>query len=237
MDALRQFAAKSVFRGRDEKRQFLILGLEGAGKTSLLYRLKLGDSWKNMKNELEDMRRHKQDSEGKWTVEDAGYHYEELSLGGFWEVPGTPAMRQMWPSFYRAIKIHGVIFVVDGSDKSEEREEKIELAKRSLHFLMNEDELRNAAFAVIINIGRGERGEEKASRSSGEDKKGGDSTDEYLHYRLGLHELHPSCTWRCKRFTLDVLKLGTDQGGKRWQDVESHIKSVLSDERGFHMSF
>mmetsp|Transcript_20196 Transcript_20196/g.36604 ORF Transcript_20196/g.36604 Transcript_20196/m.36604 type:complete len:246 (-) Transcript_20196:147-884(-) len=243
MDALRRcLTSANVLRGRDEKRQFLILGLQNAGKTTLLYRLKLGNSWKDMEHDLKAMREQKQvkqdkDAEPQWEVEDAGYHYEETALGGFWEVPGTPAMRQMWPSFYRAIKIHGVIFVVDGSDKSDAKEENIELAKRSLHFLMNEDELRNAAFIVIINMRGDERQRDKSQRAAGEDKKSLDSTDEYLHYRLGLHDLHPSCEWRFKRVTMNVLRLFTDrENEKKWQEIEAHIKRVLNDERGFYMN-
>mmetsp|Transcript_29480 Transcript_29480/g.67934 ORF Transcript_29480/g.67934 Transcript_29480/m.67934 type:complete len:249 (+) Transcript_29480:64-810(+) len=246
MDALRRCLTKSnVLRGRDEKRQFLILGLQNAGKTTLLYRLKLGNSWKDMEHDLKAMREPKlltkdkdarSDAEPQWVVEDAGYHYEETLLGGFWEVPGTPAMRQMWPSFYRAIKIHGVIFVVDGSDKSDAKEENIELAKRSLHFLMNEDELRNAAFTVIINMRGDDHQRDRSQKSTGEDKKSLDSTDEYLHYRLGLHDLHPSCEWRFKRVTMNILRLADRENDKKWQEIEAHIKKVLNDERGFQMN-
>merc|ERR1719362_2166317 len=90
-------------------------------------------------------------------VYDAGYHYEELTIQrltcGMWDVPGTEPMRRVWSGFYHAIKIHGVIFVVNASDFEPER---IELARQHIHILMNEDELRMAPFAVILNVQQGD---------------------------------------------------------------------------------
>merc|ERR1719199_209991 len=89
-----------------------------------------------------------------WQVpEDHGYHYEVLQGRplecGIWEVPGTPAMRSVWKSFYRNIRIHGVIFVVDKSREDDDR--YVAEARKEIHFLMNEDELRKAVFVVIMN--------------------------------------------------------------------------------------
>ncbi|CAE8735920.1 unnamed protein product, partial [Polarella glacialis] len=147
LKALFARCAGGLIGGASEFPQFLILGLDGAGKTTLLYRLKIGPSWEDIKEDLAAMR--KPDEKGE--VQDPGYHYEEFSrlFGlGIWEVPGTEAMRHVWNVFYQSMKIHGVIFVVDGADRDEAR---IDLAKKHLHVLMNEDELRQACFSVIIN--------------------------------------------------------------------------------------
>ena len=59
--------------GHSEFPQFLIVGLEKSGKTTLLYRLKIGSGWADIKDDMEKMRTPGED--GK--VEDPGYHYEE----------------------------------------------------------------------------------------------------------------------------------------------------------------
>eukprot|EP00747_Dinoflagellata_sp_TGD_P178874 gnl/TRDRNA2_/TRDRNA2_28700_c0_seq1.p1 gnl/TRDRNA2_/TRDRNA2_28700_c0~~gnl/TRDRNA2_/TRDRNA2_28700_c0_seq1.p1 ORF type:complete len:274 (-),score=45.12 gnl/TRDRNA2_/TRDRNA2_28700_c0_seq1:35-763(-) len=229
--------------GGAETPQFLILGLEGCGKTTLLYRLKLGPVWPDMTKDLAEMRTAKAlDENFKARVEkipewenkfrndrefvdyDGGHHYEELEKGmkhGMWEIPGTPAMRQTWASLYHAIKIHGIIFVVDSKEDDEDR---IALSKRLLHFLMNEDELRPAAFAVIINQRK---------------RKGGvcyDEKEDKLQYKLGLHELHPSCDWRVKKFVLNVNELRTENDSK-WAPVIEFMKATLTDPRGHGIKF
>merc|ERR1719262_1299162 len=56
---------------------------------------------------------------------DVGYHYEELTGSrkfkyGIWDVPGSKAMRRIWPMFYRYVKISAVIFMIDGSRVTED---------------------------------------------------------------------------------------------------------------------
>merc|ERR1719401_2468812 len=90
---------------------------------------------------------------------DPGYHYEELyhnSMGryGIWDVPGNEAYVRMWPMFYRYVNITAVIFVVDVKPDyvtTPEGENRIAKARRLMRFLLNEDELRVAAFVLILN--------------------------------------------------------------------------------------
>merc|ERR1719335_551262 len=103
-------------------------------------------------------------------------------------------MRHTWSNFYTSIKIHCVIFVVDGAEKDPER---IYLAKELLQTLMNEDELRLSAFAVIIN----------QKKKGGNNKVYDDRSQDQLHYKLGLHELHESCDWRVQKFVINCLDL------------------------------
>merc|ERR1712228_992049 len=96
---------------------FMILGLDGAGKTTLLYRLKL-PSWGEEDIEKDMFKMRQKDAEPN--NRDSGYHYEEFARPfsyGMWDVPGTDAMRHVWPAFYRSIKVHGIIFVVGVSEK------------------------------------------------------------------------------------------------------------------------
>mmetsp|Transcript_35878 Transcript_35878/g.82785 ORF Transcript_35878/g.82785 Transcript_35878/m.82785 type:complete len:227 (-) Transcript_35878:40-720(-) len=205
-----------LISGNSEFPQLLILGLDGAGKTTLLYRLKIGSGWTDIAQDMKRMRERNED--GK--VEDPGYHYEELSRSfscGVWEVPGTEAMRHVWKLFYQSIKIHCVIFVVD----SPESEQRINMAKRHLHVLMNEAELRNACFCVIIN----QRIDETGNLVY-------DDKEDVLKYKLGLHALHPSIDWRTRHFIINILDL-KGESDKEWMNVMSFAKEVLTDTKGF----
>eukprot|EP00928_Gymnodinium_smaydae_P067256 TRINITY_DN50199_c0_g1_i1.p1 TRINITY_DN50199_c0_g1~~TRINITY_DN50199_c0_g1_i1.p1 ORF type:complete len:229 (-),score=35.58 TRINITY_DN50199_c0_g1_i1:148-834(-) len=223
LKGLIQRCTGGILGGTSETPQFLILGLDKAGKTTLLYRLKLGQSsWPDdeIQRDMIDMRTPNADGE----CQDPGYHYEELSRPfsyGLWEVPGTDAMRHVWPTFYRSIKIHGIIFVVGVG--SEETDERIDNARKQLHNLMNEDELRNACFCVIVNQQVGPDG-----------KKIYDETEDELQYRFGLHDLHQSCNWRTRKFVIDVLHL-KGESDPQWTKVMEFARSTLKDSRGFNL--
>jgi GTPase SAR1 family protein len=122
----------NLFGSQTEMPQCLIVGLDNAGKTTLLYRLKMGNSWKKdaMKKDLANMKEEKEDPKDM----DTGYHYEEINMFrtcGMWEVPGNQAMRHVWRAFYASIKIHCVIWVIDAAETAE----RIATAKKLLHLL------------------------------------------------------------------------------------------------------
>lgn len=220
-----------------EEPQVLILGPEGSGKTTLLYRLKFGKRWDNMEKELDHMRQETLGGE-KNPDYDAGYHYEEFAtLGncGMWDVPGCAPMRAIWSMFYHAMTVHVVFFVVDGRDaylasgdkgNSEKRRhatERILQAKEHLHNLMNEDELRRAVFAVIINEWP-ETTKKDAARKKKEDR-----TAHPMYWRLGLDDVHPSCKERVAHFIIDCNEI-TGEQDPAFQEVVSFCKSVLCRE-------
>jgi len=231
--------------GSSELPQFLILGLDGAGKTTFLYRLKMGLDWKTIRKDMAEMRKP-QESEKQLTdehagptlqkgeTEDPGYHYEELSFPrlfstcGMWDIPGTEPMQRVWACFYHAIKIHGVIFVVNYSEKAVER---IEQARKQIHFLMNEDELRMAPFAVILNVQQDEGKEIKESTKA---KLPNDPYKEELCYKLDLHNLHHTCRSRLQVFKINVLDL-TGENDKAIYEVMEHMKRGLGDSKSYGM--
>lgn len=190
----------------------------------MLYRLKLGKDWKDIEKDMLEMR---QVVDGK--TEDPGYHYEELSKRfqhGIWEVPGTEAMQRTWRSFYHAIKIHVVIYVVDASETDDAR---IELMKGHLHVLLQDDKLRCACVCVIFNERWQPRTTKKAAGASGTKP---DAYEDELHYRLGLHDLHPSFEWRTKRFNMNISEL-RGESDRNWLQVLDFAQEVFSDEQGY----
>mmetsp|Transcript_75411 Transcript_75411/g.245299 ORF Transcript_75411/g.245299 Transcript_75411/m.245299 type:complete len:224 (-) Transcript_75411:85-756(-) len=208
-----------VFKSNLEKQfqQFLILGPEKSGKTTLLYRLKFGKNWHDMSKDLELMRNEWKDDD--W---DAGFHYEEYSMMsncGVWDIPAH--LSQVVNTWYNSLLIHGVFFVVDANDTDPQR---ILEARNALHRLMNEDALRKAAFAVIIN-----KRYDKAQPTDDPKEK------HPLHYRLGLHDVHDSCSWRVQAFVLDVDGLNGERDNA-WHPVVVHMKTVLERSSGLHFT-
>ena len=106
----------------------LMLGLDAAGKTTILYQLKLGMN-------LE-------------TIPTMGFVYEKIEHKNFklsvWDVAGQDALRPLWKHYYQNTK--AIIFVVDSSD-----EKRLGLAKEELHKIMNDDEVKDAVLLVLAN--------------------------------------------------------------------------------------
>lgn len=204
-----------------ENPQLLLLGLDGAGKTTLLYKLRVGAGWKTMEGDMQDMRRGSRLASDSGVTQDPGYHCEDFNRvfnHSILDVPGTQAMRATWPFFYKAIKVHGVIFLVNAEDPPA----KMELAKAHLHMLLHEIELRNAAFMVVVN-----------TREPSKTKRGHDEEDE-VFYKLGLHQLDDMCMWRTRKFTLNVATLRGDADA-HWLQVLEFARETLMDERGYAM--
>jgi GTPase SAR1 family protein len=113
--------------------QLLVLGLDGAGKTTFLY----ADKWDSFEPTY-------------------GFNYEEIRLRGIvkvavWDVGGKSTLKCLWPTLYKNIHFAAVVFVID-ADKPDRFLE----VRKELHILTNEEELREAAFLVIFNSRRPE---------------------------------------------------------------------------------
>eukprot|EP01068_Selenidium_serpulae_P005798 Selendium_serpulae@DN4186_c0_g1_i1.p1 len=116
--------------------QVVLLGLDGAGKTTLLYRTYFAH-WHDIASHMEP------------TV---GFNYEEVNkLGmqiGVWDLAGRDSVRQLWPIFYKWIEVSAVVMLVSLTDT---RADRIAEVRRHIRLLVNEDELRNSYFAVVLN--------------------------------------------------------------------------------------
>ena len=114
------------FKNKDVR--ILMLGLDAAGKTTVLYKLKLG--------------------EHVTTVPTIGFNAETLEYRGFnmnvWDIGGQDKIRDLWRYYFH--NTDGLIFVVDSNDSS-----RIDEARNVLHWLLEEDELRRASVLVFAN--------------------------------------------------------------------------------------
>eukprot|EP01067_Filipodium_phascolosomae_P001543 Filipodium_phascolosomae@DN200_c0_g1_i1.p1 len=113
--------------GKKEMR-ILMVGLDAAGKTTILYKLKLG--------------------EVVTTIPTIGFNVETVEYKNIsftvWDVGGQDKIRPLWRHYYQ--NTQGLIFVVDSNDR-----DRIEDAREELHRMLNEDELHDAVLLVFAN--------------------------------------------------------------------------------------
>eukprot|EP00518_Triparma_eleuthera_P004776 CAMPEP_0182464202 /NCGR_PEP_ID=MMETSP1319-20130603/8389_1 /TAXON_ID=172717 /ORGANISM="Bolidomonas pacifica, Strain RCC208" /LENGTH=179 /DNA_ID=CAMNT_0024663829 /DNA_START=60 /DNA_END=599 /DNA_ORIENTATION=+ len=114
------------FTGLQEKR-ILLLGLDAAGKTTLLYSLKLAECV------------HSVPTVG-FNVEHIQYKKLDMTM---WDVGGQDKIRRLWNHYYHGTD--ALIYVVDCSDVN-----RIEEAKVELHKVLNNDVVKQTNQAVLI---------------------------------------------------------------------------------------
>jgi len=117
---------KSLFGKTDVR--ILMVGLDAAGKTTILYKLKLGEI--------------------VTTIPTIGFNVETVEYKNIkftmWDVGGQDKLRPLWRHYFQ--NTNGVIFVVDSNDK-----DRVAQARDELHKMLSEDELRNAVLLVFAN--------------------------------------------------------------------------------------
>ena len=116
------------FRKNKKEIRVTMIGLDAAGKTTILFKLKLGDVV------------HAQPVVGL-NVETVQYKKVKFTI---WDLGGQDKIRKLWKHYYK--NTQALIFVVDSSDR-----ERIELAKNELHKLLSEEELKDAVVLVLAN--------------------------------------------------------------------------------------
>ncbi|KAI8976984.1 ADP-ribosylation factor-like protein [Pilobolus umbonatus] len=108
--------------------RMVIVGLDGAGKTTILYRLQLG--------------------EVVFTIPTIGFNLETVTYKNIkfqvWDLGGQTSIRPYWRCYYA--NTDAVIYVVDSVDK-----DRMETAKEELHSMLEEPELKDAALLVFAN--------------------------------------------------------------------------------------
>ncbi|CAO2814870.1 unnamed protein product [Amaranthus hypochondriacus] len=108
--------------------KLLMIGLDSSGKTTILYKLKLGQVVRTMPTIGFNVE----------TVE-----YNNLSFA-VWDLGGQEKIRSLWKHYFQ--NTQGLIFVVDSSDR-----ERIVEARNQLHRILTENELVNTAVLVFAN--------------------------------------------------------------------------------------
>mmetsp|Transcript_6953 Transcript_6953/g.19724 ORF Transcript_6953/g.19724 Transcript_6953/m.19724 type:complete len:182 (+) Transcript_6953:72-617(+) len=113
--------------GKTEMR-ILMVGLDAAGKTTILYKLKLG--------------------EVVTTIPTIGFNVETVEYKNLsftvWDVGGQDKIRPLWRHYYQGT--NGLIYVIDSNDR-----DRIEDAREELNKMLNEDEMRDAVVLVFAN--------------------------------------------------------------------------------------
>jgi len=108
--------------------RILMVGLDAAGKTTILYKLKLG--------------------EVVTTIPTIGFNVETVDYKNIsftvWDVGGQDKIRPLWRHYYQGTE--GLIFVIDSNDR-----DRTEDAREELNKMLNEDEMRDAAVLVFAN--------------------------------------------------------------------------------------
>ncbi len=113
--------------GKKEMR-ILMLGLDAAGKTTILYKLKLGEVVSSVPTI-------------GFNVETVEYKNIKFTV---WDVGGQDKIRLLWRHYYQ--NTQGLIFVVDSSDK-----DRVDIAREELQRMLGEEELRDAILLVFAN--------------------------------------------------------------------------------------
>ncbi|PKY08313.1 putative ADP-ribosylation factor 6 [Aspergillus campestris IBT 28561] len=109
--------------------RILMLGLDAAGKTTILYKLKLTN-------------------QDVTTIPTVGFNVESVTYKNVkfnvWDVGGQDKIRPLWRHYYSGTQ--GLIFVVDSSDTA-----RIEEARSELHKIINDREMKDALLLVFAN--------------------------------------------------------------------------------------
>ena len=105
-----------------------MLGLDAAGKTTILYKLKLGEVVSSTPTI----------GFNKETVE-----YKNIKFI-VWDLGGHDKNRLLWKQYYLNTQV--LIFVVDSRDK-----DRMDEAKEELHKILSEEEMKEAALLVFAN--------------------------------------------------------------------------------------
>mmetsp|Transcript_7296 Transcript_7296/g.13164 ORF Transcript_7296/g.13164 Transcript_7296/m.13164 type:complete len:182 (-) Transcript_7296:83-628(-) len=108
--------------------RILMVGLDAAGKTTILYKLKLGEI--------------------VTTIPTIGFNVETVEYKNIsftvWDVGGQDKIRPLWRHYFQ--NTQGIIFVVDSNDR-----DRVVEAREELHKMLSEEELRNAVLLVFAN--------------------------------------------------------------------------------------
>uniref|UniRef100_A0A7S2DCF0 Uncharacterized protein n=1 Tax=Octactis speculum TaxID=3111310 RepID=A0A7S2DCF0_9STRA len=119
---------QSIFGSKEVR--ILILGLDNAGKTTILYKLQ---------NETDEEIN---------TIPTIGFNVETLKYKNIkfqvWDLGGQTSIRPYWRCYYP--NTDAIIFVVDSADR-----ERLNVAQQELQAMLEEEELKDSILLVFAN--------------------------------------------------------------------------------------
>lgn len=122
----------------------LITGLDGAGKTKMLYTLKLGEVTEQSYREV------KFEPTVGFNFEVVPWLYKKVRFQfKVWDLSGNKHVRGMWRYFYEATPPDVVIYVVEDSEAGRAR---LEEAKDSFQQILHSPSLNHTLKLVIVNM-------------------------------------------------------------------------------------
>mmetsp|Transcript_1744 Transcript_1744/g.1191 ORF Transcript_1744/g.1191 Transcript_1744/m.1191 type:complete len:128 (-) Transcript_1744:292-675(-) len=108
--------------------RILMLGLDAAGKTTILYKLNMG--------------------EVVHTIPTVGFNVETVNYKNInfnvWDIGGQTKLRTLWRHYYTGSQ--ALIFVVDSIDS-----ERLQEASESLHMVLSDEDMKDASVLVFAN--------------------------------------------------------------------------------------
>lgn len=123
-------ALKGIFNSFSERHaKILMLGLDSAGKTTVLYKYKL--------NEFVS------------TIPTIGFNVETVHIGRnvsftVWDVGGQDKIRVLWKHYFTGCE--GLVYVIDSNDRTRFAE-----AKNELDWILGSDEMIGVPLVVLAN--------------------------------------------------------------------------------------
>ena len=111
-----------------QQMRILMVGLDAGGKTTILYRLQLGETIAIVPKL----------AFGVETVEYKNFNFT------VWDVDGQHNSRHLWRHYYQ--NVQGIVFVIDSNDRDRFGEAREELAR-----MLNEEELRGVVVLIFAN--------------------------------------------------------------------------------------
>ncbi|XP_008928276.3 ADP-ribosylation factor-like protein 14 [Manacus vitellinus] len=114
---------------REKQANIVMLGLDSAGKSTLLYKLRYKDAF--------------------LTTPTIGFNVDMIETGRdftltFWDVGGQERMRQVWSNFLEGTD--GLLYVVDSSDKR-----RLEESRREFELILKNESIKNVPVVVLAN--------------------------------------------------------------------------------------